>query len=221
MDYCGIRHLNHNSIPFGARAIEQGQKVEGIWNSCRDVSDISQATSLATLANNHNDRPLQHEGVVYSALHGIHEETARPTSSSSSAVTHSSSAPSSTYHDCRSMSHSEDDVNDMATMPVQADEQSTTCQPSKTDIISPRDPNMILTSSAPAAVASGHSEPFLNPTSAPRTPKGRAYGSAQVYANTERRNLNSGFEILPAGTLGARPELQIRDPSLQQPGQER
>lgn len=119
------------------------------------------------------------------------------------------------------MSHSEDDVNDMATMPVQADEQSTTCQPSKTDIISPRDPNMILTSSAPAAVASGHSEPFLNPTSAPRTPKGRAYGSAQVYANTERRNLNSGFEILPAGTLGARPELQIRDPSLQQPGQER
>ncbi|KAG5931073.1 hypothetical protein E4U53_001959 [Claviceps sorghi] len=222
MDYCGIRHLNHNSIPFGARAIEQGQQVEGIWNSCRELSETSPATSTATMANDHDSRPSQHDQVVYQRLHGIQEESARRASSSSSADTHSST-PSSTYHDCRSMSHPEDDADDVTIPPSQTDDNSRPYQPSKTDQVSLRQPSMTLTSSLPAPVASSISEPLLDSTRAPRTPKGRAYGSAQVYANRERRNMNSGFEILPAGTLGARPEFQMQDrhASLQQSDQKR
>ncbi|KAG6010621.1 hypothetical protein E4U21_005119 [Claviceps maximensis] len=218
MNYCGIRHLKHNSIPFGARAIEQGQKVEGIWNSCREISQPSQATSSATLENDHNNLPPQHEGEIYSSLHGIQEEIARPTSSSSSAVTHSSS-PSSTYHDCHSISHPEDDVDEMATLPIHTDENSRTCQPLKADEVSFWDLNIASTSPLPAAVESNNVEPLLNCTRAHITIKGRAYGSAQVYANTKRRNMNSGFEILPAGTLGARPEFQIPSPALRQSDQ--
>ncbi|KAG5917978.1 hypothetical protein E4U42_007049 [Claviceps africana] len=222
MNYCGIRHLNHNSIPFGARAIEQGQQVPGIWNSCRALSDASPATSTATMANDHENRPLQHDQVVYPRLHGIQEESARPASSSSLTDTHSST-PSSTYHDCRSMSHSEDDVDDVTIPPSQTDHHSRPYQPPKTDQVSLRGPSMTLASPLSNAVASGISEPLLNSTSAPRTPKGRAYGSAQVYANREHRNMNSGFEILPAGTLGARPEFHIqdRDPNPQQSDQKR
>ncbi|KAG5973551.1 hypothetical protein E4U55_000422 [Claviceps digitariae] len=221
MNYCGIRHLNHNSVPFGARAIEQGQKVEGIWNSCRQVSETSQAIPSATLANDDHKRPLQHQdGVVHSSLHGIREEVARPASSSSSAATHSS-APSSTYHDCRSTTHPEDDVDDMSILPPQTDENSWTFQPSEADEASCRNPNTTLTSSLPAAVAISNSESLLNSIPVSRAPIGRAYGSAQVYANTERRIMNSGFEILPAGTLGARPEFQNRDPTQQRSDQNR
>ncbi|KAG6037853.1 hypothetical protein E4U40_002065 [Claviceps sp. LM458 group G5] len=300
MSYCGIRHLNHNSIPFGAPAIEQGQEVEGIWNSCRVVSDTNQATSPATLPNDGNNRPLrEREGVVYSSIHDSHEdEVARPTSPSSSVGTHSS-APSSTYHDCRSTGHPDDDVDDMAivpvrteankanarmrqkpardvnvasrapntplttspqpphdavapTLPAHRDENSRTHrQPAMKDDFSSRVPNNKVMSSLqppqdavgatlpihsdgnsrtnrqPAinddvlyrtpktnlmslpqvGFASSHSAPLLDFNRVPRNPKGRVYGSAKVYANTEHRRRNSGFEILPAGTLGARPEF--------------
>ncbi|KAG5989149.1 hypothetical protein E4U52_005864 [Claviceps spartinae] len=297
MSYCGIRHLNHSSIPFGACAIEQGQEVEGIWNSCRVVSDTNQAASPAILPNDGNNRPLhEREGVVYSSIHNIHEdEVARPTSPSSSVATHSS-APSSTYHDCRSTGHPDDDVDDMViapvrtegnarmsqkaardvnveskvpntpltpspqplqdavapTLPADRDENSRTQRQSamKTDFSS-RIPNKNLMSSLQASqgavavtlpthsdensrthrqsatnnedlyrtpktnlmslpqvgFASSHSAPLLDFNRVPRNSKGRVYGSAKVYANTEHRRRNSGFEILPAGTLGARPEF--------------
>ncbi|KAK2589965.1 hypothetical protein QQS21_012356 [Conoideocrella luteorostrata] len=38
------------------------------------------------------------------------------------------------------------------------------------------------------------------------------YGSAQVYVNREHRELNSGFEVLPAGMLGVRPEIPFNRP---------
>ncbi|KAG6076637.1 hypothetical protein E4U16_002664 [Claviceps sp. LM84 group G4] len=297
MSYCGIRHLNHNSIPFGACAIEQGQEVEGIWNSCRVVSDTNQVASPATLPNDGHNRPLQErEGAVYSSIHDSHEdEVARPASPSNSVATHSS-APSSTYHDCRSTGHPDDDVDDMATVPVRTeanprmrqkpardinvasrapntplasspqpphdavaptlpahrDESSRTHrQPAMKDDFSSRVPNNKVMSSLQApqdaagatlpthsdgnlrthrqpainddvldrtpktnlmslpqvGFASSHSAPLLDFNRMPRNTKGRVYGSARVYANTEHRRRNSGFEILPAGTLGARPEF--------------
>ncbi|KAG5962206.1 hypothetical protein E4U58_003957 [Claviceps cyperi] len=253
MSYCGIRHLNHSSIPFGACAIEQGQEVEGIWNSCRVVSDTNQATSPATPPNDGNNRPLQErEGVIYSSIYDSHEdEVARPTSPSSSVVTHSS-APSSTYHDCRSTGHPDDDVDDMVTAPVRTEGNSRTRQKPARDVnVASKAPNTPLTPSpqppqdavAPTlpthrdgisttrrqpaindevlyrtpitnlmslpqvGFASSHSASLLDFNRVPRNPKGRVYGSAKVYANTEHRRRNSGFEILPAGTLGERLEF--------------
>lgn len=202
MSYCGIHHLNRNSIPFGARAIEQGQEVEGIWNSCREPCETSQVKSSAALANDHDNRPRPREGVLYSSLHGIHEDIASPASSSSSAVTHSST-PSSTYHDCRSMGHPDEDVDDIEILPVQTDENSKTYKSSNTDNVTFRGPDMISMSSPLDVVSSSNRAQSLDSA----THKGHAYGSARVYANTDHRKTNSGFEILPAGTLGARPEF--------------
>ncbi|KAG6041299.1 hypothetical protein E4U41_005127 [Claviceps citrina] len=217
MRYCGIRHMSYNSIPFGARAIEQGQEVEGIWNSCRGVSAISQTTPLATLADDDDDDEdgAQHEGLVASSrLHEIHEETARTANPSSSLVTHSSAASSTTYHDCRSTGHPDDEVDDLAIQPIQTVRRDSKTRKSSTaHEKSLRVTVTPLMSSPPSPqaweiVTNSNMTPSPHSSRAPRHPVRRAHGPAQVYANTEiQRRMSSGFEILPAGRLGARPEF--------------
>lgn len=220
MNYCGIRHLNHTSIPFGARAIEHGEEVEGIWNSSRGVSDTSQVASSPALGTDDDNHVLPRGGVIYSDLQDNMETPAR---SSRSTVTHSS-APSSTYHDCRSTGHpDDDDVDDSAIRSVQEDGDLRTNRLLDTDRAPLQGPIPVPTLSPPNTFANRtrtrSSSSSLNTT--PQTYLvGRAYGSAQVYANTERRNMNSGFEVLPAGTLGARLEFSKSNPSSASSGPE-
>lgn len=220
MNYCGIRHLNHTSIPFGARAIEHGEEVEGIWNSSRGVSDTSQVASSPALGTDDNDRVLPRGGIIYSDLQDNMETPAR---SSGSTVTHSS-APSSTYHDCRSTGHpDDDDVDDSAIRSVQEDGDLRTNRLLDTDRAPLQGPIPVPTLSPPNTFAN-RTRTRASSSSLETTSQaylvGRAYGSAQVYANTERRNMNSGFEILPAGTLGARLEFSKSSPSSATSGPE-
>ncbi|KAG5914364.1 hypothetical protein E4U61_005827 [Claviceps capensis] len=95
-----------------------------------------------------------------------------------------------------------------ATLPTHSDSNSRTHrQPAINDEVLHRTPKTNLMSLPQVGFASSHSAPLLDFNRVPRNPKGRVYGSAQVYANTKHRRRNSGFEILPAGTLGARPEF--------------
>ncbi|KAG6260859.1 hypothetical protein E4U49_004455 [Claviceps purpurea] len=95
-----------------------------------------------------------------------------------------------------------------ATLPTHSDGNSRThLQPAINDDILSRAPKTDLMTLPQVGFASSHSAPLLDFNRVPRNPKGRVYGSAKVYANREHRRRNSGFEILPAGTLGARPEF--------------
>lgn len=221
MNYCGIRHLSHTSIPFGARAIEHGEEVEGIWNSSRGVCDTSQVASSPTLGTDDNNHILPRGAMIYSDLQ---DDMETPVRSSSSAVTHSS-APSSTYHDCRSIGHpDDDDVDETAIRPVQEEDGDLrTNNPLDTDRSPLQGPIPVPTLSPPNTFAS-RTRTRASSSSLNTMPQaylvGRAYGSAQVYANTERRSMNSGFEILPAGALGARLEFPKSSPSSATSGPE-
>ncbi|KAK3181398.1 hypothetical protein K4F52_007260 [Lecanicillium sp. MT-2017a] len=207
MQRCGILIPRVNEIPFGVRAIQRGIEVDGIWISRPNTPDDSCRTSCATLnvegTLGRTDRPRQ-------ASDGVGEHASaskRQSAASGNGIKRSSllisETPFSATDDTKS--HERRDalgISNSATPDVpNLDTGSSTSRINSNAAI-----NELSTDEARTREGSPHGYPIN---------LALGYGSAEVYVNTSSRRTTSGFEILPAGTLGERIELRKEFPRLE------
>uniref|UniRef100_A0A1Y1LGA7 Uncharacterized protein n=1 Tax=Photinus pyralis TaxID=7054 RepID=A0A1Y1LGA7_PHOPY len=211
MKHCGIRHLSYSNVPFGVRAIERGVEVEGIWIASSRPAEASQTASSAPSAVEGSTQPVRGGEKVYYCLEDAQENVGE---SSNAAFTRSSAlsqAPDA--HHVAEYSDYAVEHNDENRVPATAD--STAYKPSGSGRVSLQGSERSFTLSPqqmarhrPRSRAVSLDSSVVNNLQNTR----QVYGSAQVFVNRTHRRLNSGFEVLPAGTLGARSEFPIARP---------
>lgn len=211
MKYCGIRHLGYSNIPFGVRAMEQGADVQGIWNSCRGTPAASQDESSATLAVKQEEIPHRSEE---SQQHTLDEAQ---TDGDTRGVSWSSIAadcpyPSSSRDLDRSAEYRRQSAEGMTARKNLTESSSIACICCGSRRVSLNGNEAGCTLWPQQLARHGQKTRTLSLDSSNggcSASRRQFYGSAQVYVNTDHRMLNAGFEILPAGTLGNRPELPL------------
>jgi hypothetical protein len=210
MKHCGIRHLAYSGVPFGVRAIEQGVEVEGIWVASGRPKETSHvvASSSATLAVDASDRASPEETTVHGSGDDGRRSKGKSTSStftgspaSSSRANHPTPAASSeTGGGARRISTPTEDTENRRLHPntqsLQGSERSFILSAQQMAWHRPRSRAVSLDSSTGSNLQNAR----------------QVYGSAQAFANRTHRRLNSGFEVLPAGTFGVMPEFPFTRP---------
>lgn len=224
MQHCGIRPLNSNDIPFGIRAIQSGIEVDGIWISRPETHDCSQIASSTTLVTDTVDA-IKCKGKSADIRAGHHwrpstkSRTAR-TSSEQTCCAEGYRSPRPGYTEAIPLDQQLNTIQLAAEvrpespvlqvesyMPTgphneskSVDRGSGVCQRDLVGKRSHQPQGRIDFMEIPANVEL-------------RRPTGNrmSYGVAEVYANRSARRVNVDFEVLPAGLLGPRHDLQDLD----------
>lgn len=199
MQKYGIEIPPINEIPFGSRAIQSGIEVDEIWISRPNTPSLSQRASCTTIMDDSSIDGTAPARNGPSSLRNVSDGSygkgkASAQSSAGSArilkrSTLSEQLSESTTLNAQEPGHS---------LPESRSEGfNRSANKSKSDI-------QRRWSSIQTASDADHTE-AAGQTPDPRT--GTVYGTAEVFANTRTRRTVSGFEILPAGSLGQRVEL--------------
>ncbi|KHO00081.1 uncharacterized protein MAM_02004 [Metarhizium album ARSEF 1941] len=212
MKHCGIRHLSYSNVPFGVRAIERGVEVEGIWIAGsgpavagRDASSAS-AASASAVQDSIPAVPGGRGTVYYSledAQHKVGESSSSPLTRTSAPSQPPSAHPVAGCSDYAVERKDENRCVPATTdgtayrpsgserLSLQGSERSFTLSPQQVARHRPRSRAVSLDSSVVDNLQNTR----------------QVYGSAQVFVNRTHRRLKAGFEVLPAGTFGARSEF--------------
>ena len=207
MEYCGMDVWRVDDIPFGVRAIQQGVEVDGIWISHPDSGDGSQVASLATLIDDQGgnyprskgktrEEALKENSTSESTGSGTMDELAHLASHHISATTTRPRCLARSYFDSS-------ELQETAGTPL------------------PWHLDSYVPSGAPDQLRpERHHRIPATTTEAQTRERGESvvYGAARIRANQDFRRPNGGFEILPAGALGPRQELQDRSDGSEGPG---
>lgn len=201
MQRYGIEIPAVNDIPFGSRAIQSGIEVDDIWISRPNTPAASQRASCATIIDDSSTDgtvPVRKGGSSLrnlSASSQLQSKSGELSSVASSKVLKRSTLAGQHMSEATTLCTQ----GSGALPPSQSDSFNTR---RRTNQVEPqRRWSSIQTASDAAAAASAlASRPSLRSEPV-------AYGSAEVFANTNTRRTVSGFEILPAGSLGDRVEL--------------
>ncbi|KAM3542668.1 hypothetical protein ARSEF1564_004408 [Beauveria bassiana] len=199
MQQYGIDIPAINDIPFGSRAIQSGIEIDEIWISRPNTPVPSQRPSCATVVDD-------------SSIDG---KLARNESSSVL------SAPDASCRKGKAFAQPSPGTRILkrSALSEQHYSESTTLDGQGTDNLLPASRSGDLSrpestiQSEPLRCASGARPasdvgPVVAKRLAPdRKPEPLPHGTAEVFANTRTRRTVSGFEILPAGSLGERVEL--------------
>lgn len=211
MKHCGIRHLSYSNVPFGVRAIERGVEVEGIWIASAGTAETSQVASSATLTVKHAGQRTPDERSYCEDQEEVLDSRDGP---SCSTLAHSPT-PSSRCNVHQPVGCSDGITPDSSRQSIPMTTDGLVYTPSGTGRLSLQDTERSfvpspqqLTRHRPKTRAASLDSSAANDTQQTR----RVYGSAQVFVNREHRKLNSGFEVLPAGALGVRPEFPVTGP---------
>ena len=216
MRRCGIPIPRVNEIPFGVRAIQSGIEVDGIWISRPNTPDESKRASSATL--NLDGTLGKPQAQTTQSRDTTIEQAAdkRQSTSSIKAIMRSSLGASEPLSN------------------IVADDAVSSGRPEGLGILNVTPPPTLKGATRKVEASTKH--PYVRSASdgistlaacrrqmnssslAPNLSETLGYGSAAVYVNTSSRRTTSGFEILPAGSLGERVEL--RSDSLQNPSNE-
>lgn len=193
MAYCGMDTGRVDDIPFGVRAIQQGVEVDGIWISHSVSGNGSQAASSATLPGDEGDhvagkgktpeRRLREGSTCKSNSSGTIDEPPHP-------------APHHVPATIRDRYLAQSDLD-----PSELQETVATPLTWHLDSYIPSGTSLRLLSGPQ------HRIPATAETQTSEPGESVVYGAARIYANRDFRRLNMGFEVLPAGALGARREL--------------
>lgn len=211
MKHCGIRHLSYSNVPFGVRAIERGVEVDGIWIASTGTAETSQVASTATLIANHTRHKTLDEETCYENPEEVLDNRGEL---SSSTFTHSP-APSSRCNVHRQVGYCDSTTGDLSRQSMSVTTDGMVYKPSGTGRLSLQDTERAF---IPSPQQLARHRPRTRATSLdssaanhPQQTK-KVYGSAQIFVNREHRRLNSGFEVLPVGALGVRPEFPVVGP---------
>ncbi|KZZ94736.1 hypothetical protein AAL_04847 [Moelleriella libera RCEF 2490] len=209
MRHCGISHHGRSTVAFGARAIENGEQMDGIWNSFRPKGKGKLVSSPPTPVF---PAPIHTDSDEHSTYYSLHDTPcdSDDQGKSSSIISACSVTPSRqqvdehigqprpseeasvltrAHHETRRSLHRPSRSHDVTSRG--SDQDSFTLSEQQIAWHRPRTRALSLDSSRPF----------------PAQTRPQVHGSAQVYVNRNHRKSNTGFEILPAGTLGSRPEL--------------
>ncbi|KAM3559243.1 hypothetical protein MY1884_003555 [Beauveria asiatica] len=199
MQQYGIDIPAINDIPFGSRAIQSGIEIDEIWISRPNTPVPSQRPSCATIVDDSS----------------IDSKLARNESSSVTSAPDASgrkgkavAQPSPGTRILKRSGLSEQHLSESTTLDGQgtdsllpASRSGNLSRPESTTQGEPlRRASGVQAASDVGAVAAKGLAP--DPKSEPLP-----HGTAEVFANTRTRRTVSGFEILPAGSLGERVEL--------------
>lgn len=206
MRRCGIPIPRVNEIPFGVRAIQSGIEVDGIWISRPNTPDESKRASSATLnLESALGKPPAH--TTHSRDTTIEQTPDKRQSTGSIKTVMRSSLgaaePLSNVVAADSVGSGGPDGLGILNVTPPANLQGATrnidTSIKRRYVRSASDGMLTL-----AACRRGMNS--SNPAS--NLSEALGYGSAEVYVNTSSRRTTSGFEILPAGSLGERIELR-------------
>ncbi|EFY90248.1 hypothetical protein MAC_03763 [Metarhizium acridum CQMa 102] len=211
MKHCGIRHLSYSNVPFGVRAIERGVEVEGIWIASSRPAAASRIVPSAPLATGGSKQAVPGGEKVYYCLEDAQGKVGESSNSAFTLPGAPSQAPDA-HHVAENSDYAVEN-NDENRVPATAD--GTVYKPSGSGRISLQGSERSFTLSPqqiarhrPRSRAVSLDSSVVNSLQNTR----QVYGSAQVFVNRTHRRLNSGFEVLPAGTLGARSEFPTARP---------
>lgn len=221
MRHCGIDLWASNETPFGARAIQTGVEVEGIWIARSVTPDTSQVASSATLMGDHNDLPISKGKQPDHNMDGtrhhrfISEGFRINPVSEGEPITALTPESWKLGHHRRLASNlrmlaSPKPPPEQASDEVWSYQPSGFCNTSTPDEASCAPPSIKRPNPVrDSFIKSRHTQDV---DSAPEAPP-QLYGQARIHANRTARTVNPNFEILPAGSLGPRREL-LSDPDL-------
>lgn len=202
--------MSYSNVPFGVRAIERGVEVEGIWIAGSRPAEASQTASSAPSAIEGSKQTVPGGEKVYYCLEDAQESVGE---SSNAAFTRSSALSAPDAHHVAEYSDYAVEHNEENRVPATAD--GTAYKPSGSGRVSLQGSERSFTLSPqqmarhrPRSRAVSLDSSVVNNLQNTR----QVYGSAQVFVNRTHRRLNSGFEVLPAGTLGARSEFPAARP---------
>ncbi|KAJ3486891.1 hypothetical protein NLG97_g6524 [Lecanicillium saksenae] len=199
MQKYGIEIPAVHDIPFGSRAIQSGIEVDEIWISRPNTPSQSYRASCATIMDDNSadgTAPVRKApSSIQNASDGSHGKVKASTHSSagSSRILKRSALSDQRFSDSTTL-------NSAPTDSLIPESNSDTLRRSlnKTKAEPQRRWSSVQTAceagSATAPSADSRTEPV-------------PFGTAEVFANTHTRRTVSGFEILPAGSLGERVEL--------------
>lgn len=212
MRQCGLDIPGVDQIPFGVRAIKSGVEVEGIWISRPNTPELSQnapsTVDLSRTEPSNESQPRATGGSVQVEPSSCHVETDSRLQhfdvSSTMAHAHSSATAKSPKLPLTGDSslYESDPTSSVYSpapnSPVRAITSSPDANDESTCTWSAADDETTHIDTA-TAVRFSSLWNIHSPTQ---------YGSAEIYANRQTRRPNANFEVLPAGSLGARMELE-------------
>ncbi|KAJ4163888.1 hypothetical protein LMH87_005592 [Akanthomyces muscarius] len=199
MQQYGIDIPAVNDIPFGSRAIQSGIEVDEIWISRPNTPAPSQRASCATIVDD------------------ISIDGTAPVLEGSSCIRNASEGSYGKGKACAQSGTGSSKMLKRSTLSEQHLSDSTTLNgegPSKPPPVSrsegsSRPINMTKAKRHWSSMQAASNAGSIPAEEAAPDPKSEPvpFGTAEVFANTRTRRTVSGFEILPAGSLGERVEL--------------
>lgn len=213
MSHCGIDAWKAEDIPFGVRAIQRGVEVEGIWISRSVTPESSQVASSATLVGDHGSyskakgkTSVKHFGSE-NRESGTSESGTSHIDEPAQTITHVIQSripiPARLRSPTRTQSDSKErqELHDLA---PQSNVHSYIPSGSWRQHHSKTEHHAQATTDTTSSAEYNAKRPVHINTAG----EANIYGVAKIHANRDTRCPNPGFEILPAGTLGPRQELQ-------------
>ncbi|KYK60000.1 hypothetical protein DCS_01134 [Drechmeria coniospora] len=219
MRHCGIHAVGAVEIPFGARALESGIEVEGIWISRSNTPDGSQVTSDATMLDEagarrkgkQRARPSTHDGSVSApAGDGRRSLSRTPAARGTRASTawslrddRDSTELGVLSNDSSPRSHVHAGLFETDRAAGSAIRGSPGHEPTSFSFSSSSTPSRLPI----AASSSASSHPASHGTPAWAAP----YDAVEAYADQTLRRTSEGFEFIPVAVSASKPELLAYD----------